>query len=63
MSSVTARLVAPGASKRKGTGLTVGQCDGGLADVRFTRTITEAVRAELESLSSWLGFGAVDLAS
>ena len=31
-------------------------------DVRFTRTITEAVHAELEDLASWLGLGAVELA-
>jgi uncharacterized protein YcaQ len=28
-------------------------------DVRFTRTITRAVQAELEDLASWLGLGAV----
>ena len=31
-------------------------------DVRFTRTITAAVDAELEDLASWLGLGAVELA-
>ena len=30
-------------------------------DVRFTRTMTRAVRAELEELASWLGLGAVEL--
>lgn len=30
-------------------------------DVRFTRTIARAVRAELESLASWLGLDAVSL--
>ncbi|SRR6266545_1349432 len=30
-------------------------------DVRFTRTLTEAVHAELEALASWLGLGAVTL--
>ena len=29
-------------------------------DVRFTRTITKAVQAELQDLASWLGLGAVD---
>lgn len=29
-------------------------------DVRFTRTITKAVRAELEDLTSWLGLGAIE---
>jgi uncharacterized protein YcaQ len=29
-------------------------------DVRFTRTMTKAVRAELEDLASWLGLGAVE---
>jgi uncharacterized protein len=29
-------------------------------DVRFTRTITKAVQAELEDLASWLGLGAVE---
>jgi hypothetical protein len=28
-------------------------------DVRFTRTLTRAVRAELESLALWLGLEAV----
>ena len=28
-------------------------------DVRFTRTITKAVRSELEDLASWLGLGAI----
>ena len=28
-------------------------------DVRFTRTMTEAVRAELDDLASWLGLEAV----
>ena len=32
-------------------------------DVRFTRAITKAVYAELEDLASWLGLGAVQLAS
>ena len=31
-------------------------------DVRFTRAITQAVHAELESLASWLRLGAVELA-
>ena len=31
-------------------------------DVRFTRTITRAVQAELEDLASWLGLGAVKAA-
>ena len=30
-------------------------------DVRFTRTITKAVQAELEDLASWLALGTVDL--
>jgi uncharacterized protein len=29
-------------------------------DVRFTRTMTKAVQAELEDLASWLGLGAVE---
>ena len=29
-------------------------------DVKFTRTISEAVQAELEGLASWLGLGAVE---
>jgi uncharacterized protein YcaQ len=29
-------------------------------DVKFTRTITKAVQAELEDLASWLGLGAVE---
>jgi uncharacterized protein YcaQ len=29
-------------------------------DVKFTRTITRAVQAELEDLASWLGLGAVE---
>jgi uncharacterized protein YcaQ len=29
-------------------------------DVRFTRTVTKAVQAELEDLASWLGLGAVE---
>jgi uncharacterized protein len=29
-------------------------------DVRFTRTMTKAVRSELEDLASWLGLGAVE---
>ena len=29
-------------------------------DVRFTRTITKAVQAELEDLAAWLGLGAVE---
>jgi len=29
-------------------------------DVRFTRTITRAVHAELDDLASWLGLGAVE---
>ena len=29
-------------------------------DVKFTRTITKAVQAELQDLASWLGLGAVD---
>jgi uncharacterized protein YcaQ len=29
-------------------------------DVRFTRTMTKAVRAELDDLASWLGLGAVE---
>ena len=29
-------------------------------DVKFTRTITKAVQAELEELASWLGLGAVE---
>jgi uncharacterized protein len=29
-------------------------------DVKFTRTITKAVRAELDDLASWLGLGAVE---
>ena len=29
-------------------------------DVRFTRTMTKAVRAELEDLTSWLGLGAIE---
>jgi uncharacterized protein len=29
-------------------------------DVKFTRTMTEAVQAELEDLASWLGLGAVE---
>jgi uncharacterized protein YcaQ len=29
-------------------------------DVKFTRTMTKAVRAELEDLASWLRLGAVD---
>ena len=32
-------------------------------DVRFTRAMNKAVHAELEDLASWLGFGAVELAS
>jgi len=28
-------------------------------DVRFTRTMTKAVRSELEDLASWLGLDAV----
>ena len=32
-------------------------------DVRFTRTMTKAVQAELEDLASWLGLGAVDRGS
>jgi uncharacterized protein YcaQ len=32
-------------------------------DVRFTRTLTKAVRAELEDLASWLGLGGVEPAS
>jgi hypothetical protein len=28
-------------------------------DVKFTRTMTKAVRSELEDLASWLGLGAV----
>jgi uncharacterized protein YcaQ len=31
-------------------------------DVRFTRTMTKAVQAELEDLASWLGLGAVEAA-
>jgi uncharacterized protein YcaQ len=31
-------------------------------DVRFTRTITRAVQAELDDLASWLGLDAVELA-
>ena len=30
-------------------------------DVKFTRTITKAVRAELDDLASWLGLRAVEL--
>jgi uncharacterized protein YcaQ len=29
-------------------------------DVKFTRTMTKAVRSELEDLASWLGLGAID---
>jgi hypothetical protein len=29
------------------------------SDVKFTRTITKAVQAELEDLASWLGLDAV----
>jgi uncharacterized protein len=29
-------------------------------DVRFTRTMSKAVQAELEDLASWLGLGAVE---
>jgi uncharacterized protein YcaQ len=29
-------------------------------DVKFTRTITKAVRAELDDLAAWLGLGAVE---
>jgi uncharacterized protein YcaQ len=29
-------------------------------DVRFTRTMTKAVQAELEDLASWLGLGAAE---
>jgi uncharacterized protein YcaQ len=29
-------------------------------DVKFTRTITKAVQAELEDLASWLGLDAVE---
>jgi len=29
-------------------------------DVKFARTITRAVQAELEDLASWLGLGAVE---
>jgi uncharacterized protein YcaQ len=29
-------------------------------DVKFTRTMTKAVQAELEDLASWLGLGAVE---
>jgi uncharacterized protein YcaQ len=32
-------------------------------DVRFTRAMTKAVRAEVEDLASWLGLGAVQLES
>ncbi len=32
-------------------------------DVKFTRTMTKAVQAELEDLASWLGLGSVDFAS
>jgi hypothetical protein len=31
-------------------------------DVKFTNAITEAVRAELEELASWLALGAIDSA-
>jgi len=31
-------------------------------DVRFTRTITKEVRAELDDLASWIGLDAVELA-
>jgi uncharacterized protein YcaQ len=31
-------------------------------DVRFSRTMTSAVQAELEDLTSWLGLGAVESA-
>jgi uncharacterized protein YcaQ len=30
-------------------------------DVRFTRTMTKAVQAELEDLASWLGLSAAEL--
>jgi len=33
------------------------------ADVRFRRTIRDAIHAELEALRSWLGLEAVNLAS
>jgi uncharacterized protein len=29
-------------------------------DVKFTRTMTKAIEAELEDLASWLGLGAVE---
>jgi uncharacterized protein len=29
-------------------------------DVKFTRTMTKAVQAELEDLASWLGLGAAE---
>jgi uncharacterized protein YcaQ len=29
-------------------------------DVKFTRTITKAVQAELEDLASWLGLSAIE---
>ena len=32
-------------------------------DVKFNRTITKAVQAELEDLASWLGLGAIDFGS
>jgi hypothetical protein len=28
--------------------------------VKFTRTMTKAVQAELQDLASWLGLGAID---
>ena len=43
---------------RKGSELTVNAIH---EDVRFTRGITKAVYAELESLASWLGLEAVAL--
>jgi hypothetical protein len=29
-------------------------------DVKFTRTMSKAVQAELEDLASWLGLGAIE---
>jgi hypothetical protein len=44
---------------RKGSVLRV---DAIHEDVKFTRTITKAVQAELDDLASWLGLDAVELA-
>ena len=55
------RLVGQGRRHRRSQGGRVLRVHAIHEDVKFTRTMTKAVQAELDALASWLGLGGVEL--